>query len=204
MRGIVSPSIDIHAEFFPVATTNARCNVGYLTISVAGSLDEVRRREIEEIVRARGGRATWRVNPSLWSYALLEFPGAFDAAELRGAPGETVYDGTVIAWAVFPSAPEALPYLYEALGGPGRPAGVLACRHCAGGAIIEWDPQETGIGVIVRLVDVELRRFNSARRAALLSPATPAVLAKVAAGGLQAPEIGEDRILELLIDDVSA
>jgi hypothetical protein len=202
IRGNVSPSIDTQAEFFPVETTNARCTVGYLTISVAGSPAQSRRDEIEEIVRARGGRVTWRINPSLRSYGLLEFPGAFAAAELRGVPGETVYDGAVIGWAVFPTVREALPYLYEALGGAGRPVGVLACRHCEGGAVVEWDPGVTGTELILRLVDLELRRFNSPRRAALLSPAMPGMLAKVAASGLQAAEIGEERILELLINDV--
>jgi hypothetical protein len=201
MRGDVSPSIDIHAEFFPVETTNARCNVSYLTISVAGGPDETHRNALEAAVRARGGRAIWRITPAARSYALLELPDTLDAAELPRIPGAIVYDGAVIAWAVFPTVAEALPYLYDALAGPGRPAGVLACRPCEGGAIVEWDPAVTPIGIVLRLMDVELRRFNSGRTAELLSPPAPAVLAQIAASGLRAPEIGEQRILELLIDD---
>jgi hypothetical protein len=78
--------------------------------------------------------------------------------------------------------------------------GVLACRPCPQGAIIEWDPDSGGIEIILRLVDVELRRFCSGRRAELLSPLTPRLSAKVAASGMSAPEIAVDRILELLID----
>ena len=119
----------------------------------------------------------------------------------RGAVGILgAYEAAVIAWAVFPTVPEALPSLYAALGGPGRPVGVLACRPCPQGAIIEWDPDSGGIEIIMRLVDVELRRFCSGRRAELLSPLTPRLSAKIAASGMSAPEIAADRILELLID----
>ena len=200
IRGSVSPSIDIHAEFFPVETTNARCNVVYLTISIAGNPDDSRRDAIEGIARAQGGRALWRFNPSAGrSYALLELPDG-DLPEVSIAPTEVAYETAVIAWAVFPTVPEALPFLYAALGGPGRPVGVLACRPCPQGAIIEWDPDSGGIEIIMRLVDVELRRFCSGRRAQLLSPLTPRLSAKIAASGMSAPEIAVDRILELLID----
>jgi hypothetical protein len=201
IRGTVSPSIDIHAEFFPVETTNARCNVGYLTISSPGSPDDSRRDAIEAIARVRGGRAMWRINPSAGrSYALLELPDGFDPSEIPIAPGEVVYQTAVIAWAVFPTVPEALPQLYEALGGTGRPRGVLACRPCPQGAIVEWDPDSGGIEIVMKVVDVELRRFCSGRRAELLSPLTPALSAKIAASGVAAPEIAADRILELLVD----
>jgi hypothetical protein len=201
IRGSVSPSIDIHAEFFPVETTNARCDVIYLTISVAGSPDDSRRDAIEAIARAGNGRAMWRFNPSVGrSYALLELPDGADLPELSIAPTEVAYETAVIAWAVFPTVPEALPSLYAALGGPGRPVGILACWPCPQGAIIEWDPDSGGIEIIMRLVDVELRRFCSGRRAQLLSPLTPRLSAKIAASGMSAPEIAVDRILELLID----
>jgi hypothetical protein len=143
----------------------------------------------------------WRINPSAGrSYALLELPDGFDLRELSIAPGEVAYETAVIAWAVFPTVPEALPYVYEALGGAGRPRSVLACRPCPQGAIVEWDPDSGGIDIVMKLIDVELRRFHSGRRAELLSPLTPALSAKIAASGLKAPEIAADRILELLID----
>jgi|GEM_PF-756310 hypothetical protein len=201
IRGSVSPSIDIHAEFFPVETTNARCNVVYLTISIAGNPDDSRRDAIEAFAQAQGGRAMWRFNPPAGrSYALLELPDGVDLSEVSIAPTEVAYETAVIAWAVFPTVPEALPNLYAALGGLGRPVGVLACRPCPQGAIIEWDPDSGGIEIIVKLVDVELRRFCSGRRGELLSPLTPRLSAKIAASGMSAPEIAVDRILELLID----
>jgi hypothetical protein len=184
-----------------VETTNARCNVGYFTMSFAEIPDGSRRDAIDAVVRAHGGRATWRINPSAGrSYALLEVPSGFDRTQIPQAPGEIAYDTAVIAWAVFPTVPEALPHLCDALGGAGRPAGVLACQPCPGGAIVEWDPGLCGVEIVTKLIDVELRRFRSGRRAELLSPLPPFAVAKIAAQGLRAPEIATDRILELLIE----
>jgi hypothetical protein len=127
-------------------------------------------------------------------------PDPFDVGELTIAPEEVVYETAIIAWAVFPTVAEALPHLYEALGGPGRPRGILACRPCPQGAILEWDPDSGGIEIVMKLLDVELRRFASGRRAEVLSPLTPMLSAKISASGLKAPEIAADRILELLVD----
>lgn len=201
IRGSVSPSIDIHAEFFPVETTNARCNVIYFTLSVAGRPDDSRRHAIDAAMQARGGRVTWRVNPIAGrSYALLEAPAPFDPGDFAMAPGESVYDTAIIALAVSPTVPEALPYLVDALGGEGGPAGILAVRSCGEGLIVEWDPRRSGARVVSAVIDVELARFQSGRRADLLSPLPPSVLATIAAGGLQTPQLTTDRVLELLIE----
>ncbi|HEY2475033.1 MAG TPA: hypothetical protein VGI19_09545 [Candidatus Cybelea sp.] len=201
IRGSVSPSIDIHAEFFPVETTNAWYNVIYFTLSVAGRPDDSRRHAIDAAMQARHGRATWRVNPVAGrSYALLEAPSPFDPAEIAMAPGESIYDTAIIALAVSPTVPEALPYLVDALGGEGGPAGVLAVRPCGEGLIVEWDPRISGARVVSAVIDVELARFESGRRAELLSALPPNVLASVAADGLQTPELTADRVLELLIE----
>jgi hypothetical protein len=96
--------------------------------------------------------------------------------------------------------PEALPYLHDALGGEGRPAGVLAVRPCNEGLIVEWDPRISGARIVSGVIDVELRRFASGRRTELLSPLPPPVLATIASDSLQTPELSADRVLELLID----
>lgn len=182
-------------------TTNARCSVIYRTISVAAAADETRREAIDRAVRAGGGTATWRIHPLAGrAYALLELPDDFDATRISEAPEETVYESPIIAWALYPTVAEALPYLEEALGGVGRPVGVLACRRCPAGVVVEWDPSRCGIGLLSKLIDVELRRFGSGRRAELLAPLPPAVLLQIAAQGLQTPQIASDRVLELLIE----
>jgi hypothetical protein len=175
--------------------------VAYLTLSIDGLLDDAQRAAVDDVVRRQGGSTIWRTSETAGrTYALLELPDEYDEQAIRAASGGTVYERPVIALALFPVLPEALPPLLEALGGPGRPGGVLACRPCAGGVVVEWDPIVTGVELIMGLVGVELARFASGRTAEVLSPLPPSVVAKIAAEGLQAPQIEPKRILELRID----
>jgi hypothetical protein len=202
-RSAVSPSIEIHAEFFPVETTNARWSVAYTTLSIGGTLDERRREAIDEAVCRHGGRATWRVHPEIGrTYALLESGGSLDAEAVRAAAGERPYETAVIALAVSPAVPQALPALQEALAGPGRPAGILACHPFPGGIVVEWDPDVSRVELVLGLIDAELRRFASGRTSEVLTPLPKSTIAKLAAEGLQAPQVRLDRVLETLVDDV--
>jgi hypothetical protein len=70
----------------------------------------------------------------------------------------------------------------------------------AGGVVVEWDPQHSAVEVLLGTIDVELRRFSSGRRAELLSPLPPEVVAALAARGLQTPQITTQRILELIVN----
>ncbi len=201
-RGAVSPSIEIHAEFFPVETTNARWSVAYTTLSIGGTPDERHREAIDEAVRAQGGRTTWRAHPKFGrAYALIESADRVDTESIRAVSGGQAYATAIIALAVSPAVPQALPSLQEALSGRGRPAGVLACHPFPGGTVIEWDPNVSSAEVVVGLVDVELRRFGSGRTAEVLAPLPRSTVAKIASEGLQAPEVRLDRVLEALIDD---
>ncbi|HEY3676649.1 MAG TPA: hypothetical protein VGK84_11725 [Candidatus Tumulicola sp.] len=158
-----------------------------------------RRSEIDANIAARGGVARWRVTPKYdRTYALIEFPdGAdpdglvLDAAISMGAP--------TIALAVSPSVPEALPVLAGVLGGPGRPAGVVACERSGDALLVEWDLDRTSSALMLDLIDTELDRFHSGRVTELLTPLSDAWMSRVAAEGLQCPEIAPDRILETLV-----
>lgn len=184
-----------------VGTANEKVSVGYSTLRIDGVLDDSQRAAIDQVVRQQGGSAVWRSSePASRTYALLEFPAGYDHAAVRAASGGVLYDEPVIALALFPAVAQALPSLLDALGGSGRPVGVLSCTACNDGAIVEWDPQLTRTAVIVGLVDLELRRFASGRVAELLSPLPPALVAAIAASGLQAPQVTPERILELRID----
>ena len=106
--------------------------------------------EIDDAVRHARGTAVWRSSErASRTYALLELPDGYDHAALRAACAGVVYDKAVIALALFPAVSEALPPMLEALGGAGRPAGILACRPCAGGAVVEWDPDITRAAVVL-------------------------------------------------------
>ena len=205
--------MEIRAEFFPVETTSARCkdctvqtpkgeaNVIYATLSMDGNVDGLRS-AVNDLVHRAGGRATWRINATVErSYVLLELPDAAGAAAIAAQSGATVHEKPIIALALSPTVPEALPAVVEALEGTGRPAGVLCCIVRAGMAIVEWDPAITEPGVIFKVIDLELARFRSGRVAELLSPLPPSIVAGIAASGLRAPEIEPGRILELRIDE---
>jgi len=104
-----------------------------------------------------------------------------------------------IALAVFPSRVEALPGLLHALGGPGRPAGVSDAHLCDGGGIIvEWDPAQTAVRLVIGLIDIELRRYGATRRIELLRPLPLDQLTEIASQELHA-KIGPDQVLEALL-----
>lgn len=203
-RGVLSRRHDkrslrrSYAQDCALSTANDETNVVYLTLIVEEALDEARRAAVNEVVASQGGSALWRVSPSTGrSYAIFELPDECDRTAIERAAGPTLRDGAIIALAVSPAVAEALPHLCDALGGPGRPAGIIACLRNGDAAIVEWDPEITTASIVLGLVDVELRRFASGRTAELLSPIPAALAAKLAAGGLRAPQIEPARILEL-------
>jgi len=190
-----------HTQDCTVGTANDEATVVYRTLSFEGCVDVAQRAAVDDAVRNAGGTAVWRESkPGGRSYALLALPDRHEADAIRAASEATAYDGAVIALAVFPAVAEALPPLLEALGGPGRPQGVLACRLCAGGLVVEWDPERTSARVVFGIIDAELGRFGGGRTTEVLSPLPPPLVAKIAAEGLQAPQIEPSRILELRID----
>jgi len=181
-------------------TPNDDANVVYSTLRVDSKLDLALREAIESAVLGQHGTVAW--GPSRGpepTYALVETPDESGRNALRAVPSITTYDKSVIALAVFPELAEALRPVREALTGAGRPIGVLGVYEVAGGVVVEWDPAVTAASVVLGAVDVELRRFQSARRCELLSPLPPAVVASIAATGLGAPQIVPEKILELRI-----
>lgn len=134
------------------------------------------------------------------TYALIEGPQGVDPAELAQAlPDARWYDAAIIALAIELQPPDALPAIADALGGSGGPAGVLACDAHGTRLVVEFRPDTSPAHLILRIVDVELRRFAGTRRTQLLTPLAMDAAAAIAAAGLQAPEIASDRILEPLL-----
>jgi hypothetical protein len=134
------------------------------------------------------------------TYALVEGPEGVDPAEVAElVPHARWYDSPIIALAIEPLPPDALPLLAAALGGPGAPAGVCDCVTSGNSLLVEFRPDMTPANLIARIIDVELRRFGGVRRTRLLSPLPMAAAAAIAAQGLQAPQIASDRILEALL-----
>ena len=157
------------------------------------------RSPLADFARRNGTAVSWQDNAAFnRSYALVE--GA-TAGSLEIQDGATVFESPVIALAIRPNVPEALPALLEALGGPGRPDGVYACEEIDGAVVVEWNLDRTPAGVVLALVDIELARFGAARTSELLTPLPLAWWTSIASAGLQAPEIAPDRVLEALIEE---
>jgi len=153
--------------------------------------------EADAIVRHCGARVTWQQSAACKrTYGLVEGGDALCSSALRDGTRATIFDRPIIALAVFPSEAEALPAILDALGGRGRPAGVFACEEAAGGAIVEWDLDSTGLDVVLGLVDVEVDRFRGQRVNALLTPLPLAWWARIAGSGLRSPDITPQRVLE--------
>lgn len=104
-----------------------------------------------------------------------------------------------IVLAVFPSVPQALPALERALAGPGAPDGVLSVRRSEDSIVVEWDPERSAVRLVMGVIDAELLRYGSGRRAELLAPLSEQRLAAIAAAELHGPDITADRILESLL-----
>jgi hypothetical protein len=162
--------------------------------------DDAERGAVHAVALRSDARIRWEAPQYGRQYALVESSreGSLDAAAL--APRATVFSGPIIALAVSPSAPEALPGLWQALGGNGRPAGVVGCDRVADAVIVEWDLDRTPYETIETLIDVECGVYRSARSNALLSPLPLSWLARLAAYGLSAPDITADRILEVALE----
>lgn len=134
------------------------------------------------------------------TYVLLQGPDSIDPAEIDAVSvNARSFPEAIIALAIEPAPADALPYLLNALNGPGAPAGVYGCEAVDGLAIVEFSPARTSPALVTALADAELRRFSGHRRTELLSPLTADAYARIAADGLKSPEIAPDRILESLL-----
>lgn len=93
-----------------------------------------------------------------------------------------------------------MPILLEALGGAGRPAGILTCERTGeDGLRVCWDLAVTPASVVRSLLAAEVGRFGGSFTTRLLEPLDVESLAMVAADGLQCAEVSGDRILDVLV-----
>jgi hypothetical protein len=137
----------------------------------------------------------WRDDPITGrTYALVT------AADEVSCGCDALYERPIIALAVRPNPAEALPHLLDAMGGAGRPAGVVACDRIGEEIVIEWDPQMTPVTLIRTLLQAEVGRFGGSYVSRTLAPLPLEVVATIASQGLATPEISADRVLEVLVD----
>jgi len=118
------------------------------TIAYRNELDDTERDAALAVARRMGASVTWQSDAlSNRTYALVERAGVTAAAAFRAALHGTVHDAPIMALALYPSIPEALPSLVNALAGPGAPVGVIGCERCGDGLILEVDLDRTPIEI---------------------------------------------------------
>jgi hypothetical protein len=156
---------------------------------------------VSDIVHEHAGTIRWQVSRTYdRAYALVENAGA-GCIDALGARTAAAFNASpIIALAVVPSVAEALPPILHALAGPGAPAGIRSCEAVGEAAIVEWNLDLTGSEIVLGLVDTEIARFHARRVNELLSPLPLRWVTRIAATGLNAPEIAPDRVLEALLE----
>jgi hypothetical protein len=94
----------------------------------------------------------------------------------------------------------ALPALFDALGGPGRPAGVVDVRPDGANALIlELDCRTTTPALLLALIDVELRAAPG-RRITPLIEFDDDVLTAFAGAMLREPDLDRSRLIETYVE----
>lgn len=177
-----------------MARLNEECSaVPAFTLRYRAIPEKAEIARIEQLVSRSGGTIAWQQNPHFErTYALIEGVDAALTPEM---------DPAIIALAVRPSTPEALPKLEEALGGGGRPSGMSVCERAGDAVILEWNLEVTPARIVLELVDIELARYHASRTNTLLCRIPLAWWTAIAAEGLSAPEIAPNRVLEALIEE---
>jgi hypothetical protein len=175
------------------------------TLRIDAPPDEALQRRISAAFARDGVRVDFGRGHSFpRTYALIQGPAGADPVEIEQRFSEGRWYGeAIIALAIEPAPADALPGLLRTLDGPGRPAGVVGCEVAGTKLIVELQPTVTQPAFVLRIVDVELRRTSGWRRVELLSALPLEVVARIAADGLQAPEIVPDRILESLLESAN-
>ena len=171
------------------------------SVRVAADDADTDRAAVERVARKFNAEITWFHALTFGRlYARIEGDAPGLGSALHALQCAVVVDSELIALAVTPSTPEALPLLEDALGGPGRPSGVVGCDRVDDAVIVEWNPERTSAATILAIIDSELARLHASRHNSLISPLSLAALARVASEGLAASEIVPERILEVQLE----
>lgn len=139
--------------------------------------------------------------PAGRTYGLVLGPDSAEPDQVAEAlPRARWYDEAIIALAIEPTPADAVAAIAAPFSTGAGVAGVLECTVLEKSIALEFQPARALPSLILNLADVELRRLRGYRKVTLLNPLPPEILARIAAGGLQASEIAPERILETLLE----
>jgi hypothetical protein len=110
-------------------------------------------------------------------------------------PGGRFDEPPLVVLRIVPESARRAAGLAEALGGPGRPAGIRAARPDGDALVVECEPAGTGLLLLLATIDAELATAP-ARRIEPLLPFDDATLTAFAGAVLGEPALDVSRLLE--------
>ncbi len=163
-------------------------------------------RELETVFRAlsaHGGRliAVHSHAELRRTYLALALPEAVDVETVGREIGAVRVDSPALAvWEIVPAHTERLAALEHALGGPGRPLGVVEATRTAHSLIVAFDGTRTAPILVLDIVDVELEPAPG-RRILPLLPWDDDLLTAFARDRLGDPALDRSRLIESYIEE---
>jgi hypothetical protein len=168
------------------------------SVRIDGMLAEEEREAASQLMSSFGARlSSLRAHGTLGrSYGFLELDPACDLAALSGAFGNARFSEPPLAvLEVVPDHERRLAALAHALGGRGRPAGIVDAILTTHSLVLEVDVVKTALSLVLDIVDCELETAPG-RRIVPLIPLTDATLAVLARDLINDPAIDLSRLIE--------
>lgn len=143
------------------------------------------------------------VTPTSWSlatqlertYLRCEYEGEVPAAASLAPTGcACLHAPPLVVLEVIPAGGAGLAALEQALGGAGRPLGIVSCERSEIGLVVELEDAVTPLDLVVALVDAELR--GRPRRIVPLMPLEDGVLARFAGARLSVDGLDASSLIE--------
>lgn len=167
-----------------------------VSVRIEGALEERQREAVSRAVTSLGGRAvSWHVRPER-TYALFALPDGYDACVFaRAAGAQRVDDPALVVLEVIPDEPRRREALARALGGAGRPAGIVDAVRTHRGILVELDAARTPLSLVIDVVDTELE-LAPGRKIVPLLALDDAAMTAAARDILGDPAIDVSRLIE--------
>jgi hypothetical protein len=169
-----------------------------VSVRIEGTFEERQQEAVSRAVTSLGGRAvSWHSCAELHrTYALFSLPDGYDASAFAAAAGaQRIDDPALVVLEIIPEEPRRAEALARALGGAGRPAGIVDAVRTHRGIVIELDAERTPLRFVIDVVDTELE-FAPGRRIVPLLAFDDAVLTAAARDLLGDPAIDVSRLIE--------